>query len=148
MAAEFVKDGQVLATFGELHPLAAEKCGVKKTVYGFLFSVPVLEKFYTTGADYQKISKLPASDRDLAILVPAALTNEEVRAVIEKAAGPALESLTLFDLYQGEQVPEGKKSMAYSLSFRDPQKTLTDKEVDAWIADIVAALEAAECKLR
>ena len=148
VAAEFVKDGQVLATFGELHPLAAEKCGVKKTVYGFLFSVPVLEKFYTTGADYQKISKLPASDRDLAILVPTALTNEDVRAVIEKAAGPALESLTLFDLYQGEQVPEGKKSMAYSLSFRDPQKTLTDKEVDAWIADIVAALEAAECKLR
>ena len=148
VSAEFVKDGEVIATFGELHPAAAEKCGVKKTVYGFLFSVPVLEKFYNDGADYQKISKLPTSERDLAILVPEALTNEELETVIRGAAGEYLETLTLFDLYQGEQVPEGKKSMAYSLAFRDPKKTLTDKEVDGWIENIIAALEKIDCKLR
>ena len=117
-------------------------------MYGFFFSVPVLTRFYNDGADYEKIAKFPANDRDIAVLVPEELTNEEVAAVIRRAGGPCLESVRLFDLYQGEQVPEGKKSMAYALSFRDPAKTLTDKEVDAWMADIVKALEAIRCALR
>lgn len=148
VSAEFVKDGEILARFGELHPAAAEKCGLKKTVYGFFFSVPTLQKFYNTGADYEKLSKFPANERDLAILVPECLSNEQVEALIMKKAGADLESLKLFDLYQGEQVPEGKKSMAYNLTFRDSARTLTDKEVDEWIAAIVKELESAECCLR
>lgn len=148
VSAEFVKDGEILARFGELHPAAAEHQGLKKTVYGFFFQVPVLDRFYTTGADYEKIPKFPASVRDLAILVPEALTNEEVEDAIIRAGSRYLEALRLFDLYQGEQVPEGFKSMAYSLSFRDPAKTLTDKDVDAWIGDIVKALESMQCSLR
>lgn len=148
VSAEFVKDGEILARFGELHPAVADKCGIKKTVYGFFFSVPTLEKFYFTGADYEKIPKFPASERDLAILVPVALTNEQVEQTIINAGGKHLESLRLFDLYQGEQVPDGFKSMAYSLAFRDPAKTLTDADVDAWIADIVKALEGIQCSLR
>lgn len=148
VSAEFMKDGEVLAVFGELHPAAAEKCGLKKTVYGFFFSVPVLAKFYRDGADYEKIAKFPANERDIAVLAPEELTNEEVADVIRRAGGPCLESVRLFDLYQGEQVPEGKKSMAYALSFRDSSRTLTDKEVDAWMADIVKALETIRCTLR
>ena len=148
VSAEFVKDGKVLAIFGELHPLAADRCGLKKTVYGFQFSVPVLEAFYDDGADYEKIPKFPASMRDLAILVPEGMSNEEVENCITAAGTKYLESLRLFDLYQGEQVPEGYKSMAYSLAFRDPERTLTDKDVDHWIEHVVEALEAIHCTLR
>ncbi len=148
VSAEFVKDGKVLAAFGELHPLAADQCGLKKVVYGFQFSIPVLEAFYNDGADYEKIPKFPASDRDLAVLVPEAMTNEEVEQIITAAGGEYLESLRLFDLYQGEQVPDGYKSMAYSLAFRDPAKTLTDKDVDQWIDAIVKALKEKNCTLR
>lgn len=148
VSAEFVRDGKVLARFGELHPAAAEACGLKKSTWGFFFSVPVLTDFYDGGADYEKIPRFPANERDLAILVPEDLTNEKVEEVIINAGSRCLESLRLFDLYQGEQVPEGYKSMAYSLVFRDPSRTLTDKEVDAWIADIVSALEGIHCSLR
>lgn len=148
IAAEFVKDGKILATFGELHPVVAENAGLKKAVYAFLFSIPTLMEFYDDGADYEKIPKFPGSQRDLAILVPEALTNEKVEETIINAGSKYLEGLQLFDLYQGEQVPDGYKSMAYNLAFRDPAKTLVDAEVDAWIADIVKALEAIDCKLR
>ena len=148
VSAEFVKDGKILAVFGELHPLAADRCGIKKTVYGFQFSIPVLQEFYSVGADYEKIPKFPASERDLAILVPESMTNEEVEDVILASGGKYLESLRLFDLYQGEQVPEGCKSMAYSLAFRDPARTLTDKDVDAWVEGIVKALQEKKCELR
>lgn len=148
VSAEFVKDGEILARFGELHPVVAERCELKKSAWGFTFSVPVLAKFYSDGADYEKIPRFPANERDLAILVPEDLTNEEVEEVIINAGSACLESLRLFDLYQGEQVPAGYKSMAYALVFRDAKKTLTDKEVDAWIADIVKALEGIHCTLR
>lgn len=148
VSAEFVKDGEILARFGELHPVVAERCELKKSAWGFTFSVPVLTKFYSDGADYEKIPRFPANERDLAILVPEDLTNEQVEEVIINAGSACLESLRLFDLYQGEQVPAGYKSMAYALVFRDPAKTLTDKEVDAWIADIVKALEGIHCSLR
>lgn len=79
VSAEFVRDGQVLARFGELHPAAAEACGLKKSTWGFFFSVPVLTDFYDGGADYEKIPRFPANERDLAILVPEDLTNERWR---------------------------------------------------------------------
>jgi len=80
--------------------------------------------------------------------VPEELTNDEVEEIIRKAGGRHLETLRLFDLYQGEQVKEGCKSMAYNLTFRAEDRTLTDKEVDQWIEKIVKALEKANITLR
>lgn len=148
ISAEFIKDEEVLARFGELHPVVSEKYELKKSVYGFMFSIPVLSRFWKEGADYQKISRYPTNERDLAILVPEGLSNAQVEEVIINAGSSCLESLRLFDLYQGEQVPDGYKSMAYSLVFRDTARTLTDKEVDLWIADIVQGLEKINCTLR
>lgn len=148
VSAEFVKDGVVLARFGELHPVVSEAYELKKSTYGFMFSVPALIPFWKEGADYEKISRYPANERDLAILVPETLTHEQVEEAIINGGSSCLESVRLFDLYQGEQVPDGYKSMAYALSFRDSDRTLTDKEVDAWIADIVKSLESIHCTLR
>ncbi len=148
ISADFVKDGQILATFGELHPAVLDKWGIKKDVYGFLIHVPELMPFIDATIDYKKIPKFPASERDLSMQVPVKYTDKEVEEIIKKAAGKHLETLRLFDLYQGEQVQAGFKSMAYNLAFRAPDRTLTDAEVDQWIEKIVKALSEEGITLR
>lgn len=148
VSADFVKDGKVIASFGEMHPAALTNFGVKRTVFAVFLSIPALDPFITDSVRYEKIPKFPASARDLAILVPAELSNQQVEEIIRKHAGRHLEELRLFDLYQGEQVPEGYKSMAYNLSFRVADHTLTDEEVDGWIKKIVKALNENNCTLR
>ena len=148
ISADFIKDGKVLMSFGQLHPAVLDKWGIKKEVYGFVIFVPHLMGLVDETIDYTKIPKFPASQRDLSLLVPVHCSNDEVEDIIRKAGGKHLEMLRLFDLYQGEQVKEGFKSMAYNLTFRAEDRTLTDKEVDQWIEKIVKALEKAEITLR
>lgn len=148
ISAEFVKEGKVLASFGELHPLVQEQWHMKKTVYGFVIFIKNLLSLGHTAVSYHKIPKFPASERDLAIVVPDTLSHAEIESVIYRAGGSLLESLCLFDLYQGEQVPKGCKSMAYNLHFRAMDRTLTDKEVDGWIEQIIKALAEIHAELR
>ena len=148
VSADFVKDGKVLVSFGELHPAVLDNFDIKQKVYGFSMSLSELNAYISGEVAFQPIPKFPASARDLAILVPEELSDADVEAIITKRGGKHLESLTLFDLYQGKQVPEGYKSMAYSLAFRAPDRTLTDSDVDTWIKKIVDDLEKNGCKLR
>ena len=148
VSADFVKDGKVLVSFGELHPAVLDNFDIKQKVYGFSMSLSELNDYISDEVAFQPIPKFPASARDLAILVPEELSDADVEAIITKRGGKHLESLTLFDLYQGKQVPEGYKSMAYSLAFRAPDRTLTDFDVDTWIKKIVDDLEKNGCKLR
>ena len=148
VSADFVKDGKVLVSFGELHPAVLDNFDIKQKVYGFSMSLSELNDYISGEVAFQPIPKFPASARDLAILVPEELYDADVEAIITKRGGKHLESLTLFDLYQGKQVPEGYKSMAYSLAFRAPDRTLTDSDVDTWIKKIVDDLEKNGCKLR
>ena len=148
VSADFVKDGKVLVSFGELHPAVLDNFDIKQKVYGFSMSLSELNDYISDEVAFQPIPKFPASARDLAILVPEELSDADVEAIITKRGGKHLESLTLFDLYQGKQVPEGYKSMAYSLAFRAPDRTLTDSDVDTWIKKIVDDLEKNGCKLR
>ena len=80
--------------------------------------------------------------------MPEYLSNEAVENIILQAGTEHLEKLVLFDLYQGKQVPDGFKSMAYNLSFRAENRTLTDKEVELWIKNIIVALEKEKATLR
>lgn len=148
VSADFVKEGKVLVSFGELHPAVLDNFDIKQKVYGFSMSLSELNDYISGEVAFQPIPKFPASARDLAILVPEELSDADVEAIITKRGGKHLESLTLFDLYQGKQVPEGYKSMAYSLAFRAPDRTLTDSDVDTWIKKIVDDLEKNGCKLR
>lgn len=148
VSADFVKDGKVLVSFGELHPAVLDNFDIKQKVYGFSMSLSELNDYISGEVAFQPIPKFPASARDLAILVPEELSDADVEAIITKRGGKHLESLTLFDLYQGKQVPEGYKSMAYSLAFRALDRTLTDSDVDTWIKKIVDDLEKNGCKLR
>ena len=84
----------------------------------------------------------------IAVLVPEQLSNENIENIIRQAGNKHLEKLYLFDLYQGKQVPAGFKSMAYRLSFRASDRTLTDAEVDNWIETIVISLGKVNVVLR
>lgn len=148
ISADFVKDGKVLMSFGEMHPAVLDKWGIKKNVYGFVIFIPHLMNFIDETIDYKKIPKFPASDRDLSLLVPFKYSNSDVMEIIRRSAGKHLELLRLFDLYQGEQVKEGYKSMAFNLTFRAEDRTLTDGEVDTWIEHIVKELGKADIVLR
>lgn len=148
ISARFVKSGVTLITFGEFHPRVLDLWGIKEKVYGFVLSIPDILPLISNVTDYHKIPKFPAVERDLAILVPEYLSNEAVENIILQAGIEHLEKLVLFDLYQGKQVPDGFKSMAYNLSFRAEDRTLTDKEVELWIKNIIAALEKEKATLR
>ena len=148
ISADFVKDGKVLMSFGQIHLAVTDKWDIKKEIYGFVIFMPHILKLMDETIDYTRIPKFPASSRDLSLLVPAKFTNDEVEDIIRKAGGKHLELLRLFDLYQGEQVKEGYKSMAYNLTFRAEDRTLTDKEVDSWIDKIVKALDKEGITLR
>ena len=86
------------------------------------------------------LPRFPAVARDLAVVVPEQVTAAELLGTIRGAAGPLLESLTAFDEYRGEQVAEGSKSVAIALTFRSPERTLTDAEVDALMGGIRSTL--------
>ncbi|MFR6110627.1 MAG: hypothetical protein ACLUIQ_03895 [Dialister invisus] len=137
----------ILARFGELHPAVLDKWNIKRIVYGFTISLPdimILQELRLT----IKIPKFPSAERDLAVLVPEQLSNENIENIIRQAGNKHLEKLYLFDLYQGKQVPAGFKSMAYRLSFRASDRTLTDAEVDNWIETIVISLGKVNVVLR
>lgn len=148
ISAEFVKDDLVLAVFGEIHPKVLDNLGIKEKVYGFEMSLKTLDKYSSEEVRYEKIAKYPAVERDLAMLVPKNKSHEYIENIIRNSAGKNLESLVLFDLYQGEQVENGYKSMAYSLKFRLKDRTLTDEEVNGWIKNVIEELSKDGISLR
>ncbi|UCH33993.1 MAG: phenylalanine--tRNA ligase subunit beta [Armatimonadota bacterium] len=93
-------------------------------------------------AQSRRLSRYPAVRRDIALIIPGGVTATEVEQVIAGHAGDNLERVDLFDVYRGQQVPRGYKSIAYSLAFRHPERTLTDEEVDGALTNIRDALRA------
>uniref|UniRef100_UPI0025E5D4FC phenylalanine--tRNA ligase subunit beta n=1 Tax=uncultured Megasphaera sp. TaxID=165188 RepID=UPI0025E5D4FC len=148
-AARFVKDGNVLADFGELHPKAVDNYDVAGPVYVFEMHMDAILPLVNLLPDYHKVAKFPASSRDLAFLAPLATANGDIVKVIKEDGGDNLEAVHLFDMYTGKQVPRGYKSLAYSLVFRSEEGTLTDADIQAPVDAIVKDLkEKFGCELR
>ncbi|MDR3121453.1 MAG: phenylalanine--tRNA ligase subunit beta [Clostridiales bacterium] len=140
--------GKDAGAFGELHPDVAEEFGTPERTYAGCLSLEAVYEAADLSRSYTRLPKFPPVPRDLALLVDGGVTSGELIRVMKKAAGSLLETIDIFDVYTGKQVPEGKKSMAYSLLFRAEDRTLTDEEVGALVAKIVAALAAAGAELR
>jgi phenylalanyl-tRNA synthetase beta chain len=87
------------------------------------------------------ISKFPAVQRDLAMIVPKQLQYEEVEKTVQKIKPDTLQEIKLFDIFESEKLGSGKKSMAINFTFSDEEKTLTDKEIDGWMNRIMITLE-------
>lgn len=139
--ALFKKGKEVIAAVGELHPKIAENMGITKKCYIFDMDVDVLMKYMSKKITIEQLPKFPGITRDLAMLVDANVTEAEIERVISKNAGNLFKGVTLFDVYTGKQVEEGKKSIAFTMQFQSNERTLTDKEVDEAFQNILAAVQ-------
>ncbi len=125
---------------GELHPQIATNYGIGTKVYLSVIDMPALIEYADLVKEYQPLPKFPAVTRDIAMVVKETVTVKEIEKVIQKHAGQYLESITLFDVYQGKQIEKGLKSVAYSITFRATDKTLVDQDVTEAMKEIVDSL--------
>jgi len=139
--AIFKKGREVLATVGEVHPQVLDALSISKKTYIFELDVEVLMKYAAESVHYQALPKYPAISRDLAMLVADDISAGDIEKIIMKNAGNLLVDLRLFDLYNGEQIEKGQKSLAFSLQFQSNTKTLTDAEVDPYYNAVLKKLE-------
>ncbi len=139
--ANLVKDGKKIGVFGEVHPTVSKNFGVDTRVYICELDLNTLISFYSDSVKYKQLPKYPAVSRDIAMLIDDNINVSKIEKIIKKNAGNILEGYTLFDVYKGSQIPEGKKSVAYSVTFRADDRTLTDDEISAVFDKILAGLK-------
>jgi phenylalanyl-tRNA synthetase beta chain len=138
--AAVVMDGRQLGYIGELHPTVTAGARVEGRLVAFEIDVePVLAAARTPRS--QPLPRFPSVERDLAVVVDDTVAAGAVLAAIKESAGDLLEQVRAFDEYRGAQVAEGHKSVAFTLTFRSPERTLTDAEVDRVMAEIKLGLE-------
>ncbi len=138
----------VLATFGEVHPTVAAAYDLDTRVYVGEVDLSVLFGIETPRILYKALPRFPAVERDLALLCDNTMPVAAIEKIIRKAGGKILESVALFDVYQGAQIEAGKKSVAYSLKFRSPERTLADEDIDPVLNKIFKKLSENGCILR
>ncbi|EAX48261.1 ferredoxin-fold anticodon-binding [Thermosinus carboxydivorans Nor1] len=147
--AVFVKDGDRLAVVGEAHPRVLDAFGLNRPVYLFEITAEILLKHAVPIPAYQPLPRFPAIVRDLAVVLASDISVDRVTRAIWESGGPLLADVKLFDVYTGEQVPKGSRSLAFSLTFRAGDRTLTDSEVEVYYKEIVLYLERTlDAKLR
>lgn len=130
-AAQMLSGGDVVGWVGEIHPLAADAFEAAAPVVAFELDMAVLERAARPARDYVDVPQFPAVARDAAFVVDESVTNEKLMQCMTSAGGKLLEGVQLFDVYRDEErIGAGKKSMAYSLTYRAADRTLTSEEVD------------------
>lgn len=137
--AAILLNGEVVGFVGQLHPQTAKDYGIPETYVAEL-NLTAVEAGLKPNPSFQEITKFPAVSRDMALLLPAETSHKEVVAAIESAGVKRLTSIKLFDVYAGANIEAGKKSMAYSLTFQNPEASLTDEEVARFMEKISKAL--------
>ena len=127
--------GDRLGNFGQLHPLLRQERGLPDAVYAFELDLDVmldaLDQDERLTPRFQAYSTYPAADRDIAFFAPVKVSVAEIERTTQKAAGTLLESVQVFDEYQGASVPEGQRSLAFRLVYRASDRTLVDEEVES-----------------
>jgi phenylalanyl-tRNA synthetase beta chain len=132
--------GTPIGLMGMVHPDAEESWDLRETFY-FELDLGVLAPLADGKTVYRPLPRYPSVERDLAVVVDLAVPAGEIRKAILAAAGDLAESVRIFDVYQGEQVPPGKKSVAFSIVYRAPDRTLTDEEVNVRHESVFSALQ-------
>lgn len=139
-AALMVRNKKV-GVFGEVHPDVTENYGINVNCYVAELDLDSLFEASTTVKSYKPLPKFPAVTRDIALLCDDSILVAEIEKTIRKAGGNLVEKVQLFDIYKGAQIPEGKKSIAYAIAYRDEKKTLEDKDISKVHDKILKALE-------
>ena len=133
-------DGVEIGVMGQIHPLVARSYGMDTEVYCAELNFTAMLELMLPDATYVPLPKYPAVSRDLALVCDEAVTVAQAETVIAEAAGKLLRDVKLFDIYRGTGVPEGKKSMAFSLELRADDRTLTDADSESVTTRVLAAL--------
>ena len=146
--ANIIYDGTVVGYLGEVHPDVADIYGIGERAYIAVIDMPEIVARATFDRKYEGIAKFPAVNRDLSMVVPKNIMVGQIEEVIEKNGGAHLESYSLFDLYEGAQIKQGFKSVAYSITFRAKDRTLEESDISKAMDKILAGLEAMGIELR
>jgi len=137
----FAADGTLLGTFGELHPTVRKNCGISAAAAAVELNFDRLLACRAPEAQYQPLPRFPAVLRDLAVVCEEKITVRQLSECIQEAGGKLLREVDFFDVYRGNPIPEGSKSVAFSLSFRKEESSLTDSEIEPCMKQILTALE-------
>ena len=146
--ASILYKGEVLGYLGEVHPMVCANYDLKGKVYVAVLDMPNVIPFTTYDRKYEGIAKFPAVTRDISMVVPKDILAGDIEKMLAQRGGKILESYRLFDIYEGEQIEAGYKSMAYALSFRDKTKTLQEEEVAGAMKKIMNGLTSLGIELR
>ncbi|MBQ4119324.1 MAG: phenylalanine--tRNA ligase subunit beta [Clostridia bacterium] len=141
-------NNKACAVFGQVHPAVAESYGIDCPVFVAEIKLDVLLAIEKRKTVYKPLPKFPAVERDFAVLVDKEIPVGTLERAISSGAGRLLEKIELFDIYEGAQIPEGKKSVAFSVYLRSADSTLTDKEIEEISGKIIKKLEAVGAELR
>lgn len=146
--ANIVYAGEVIGYLGEIHPTVMDNYNIGERTYVAVLDMPAIYGKTTFDRKYEGIAKYPAVNRDISMVMPKDILVGQVEEVIRKKGGNLLESYNLFDIYEGSQIKEGYKSVAYSVSFRAKDRTLADNEVQEIMDKILKALGELGIELR
>mgnify|MGYP001052252114 FL=1 len=148
VSAYYTVNGVTIANYGELHPQVVKNFDLSGKVYMFEIDLEAVLSIIVPPFRYQSFSKFPGTSRDLAIVAPVSVTSGDIVALIKEHGGEYLESVSIFDVYEGEHIEAGYRSLAYNLQFRSMEGTLNDEDIDGAIQAIIDALATKNCKLR
>ena len=146
--AKMMKGKMELGIIGQIHPEVGDNYNIKADVYVAVINMDILTMVASFDRKYEGVAKFPASTRDLSMVMDKEIFVAQIERTIQKCGGKILESCELFDVYEGEQVGEGKKSVAYSLSFRAKDRNLESAEVDKAVEKILDGLRKLGIELR
>ena len=138
--ANIVVGDKILGTIGELHPTVMENYDLNKRCYCGELDFSILLKLSQLEKSYEPLAKYPSITRDFAIVVDKTILAKQIEDIIKSKGGDILESFKLFDVYEGDQIGENLKSVAYTITYRDKKRTLTDEEADSVHNSILAKI--------
>jgi phenylalanyl-tRNA synthetase beta chain len=140
--------GEELGYLGEVHPEVCDNYGIGTKVYVAVLDMPKIVPLATFDRKYEGIAKFPAVSRDISMVVPKNVMVGQIEHVISQRGGKILEGYSLFDIYEGSQIKEGYKSVAYSITFRAKDRTLEEADVSSAMKKILNGLEQLGIELR
>ena len=146
--ANILYEDQLIGYLGEVHPEVCDNYDLKTRAYVAVLDIPAILPYATFDRKYEGIAKYPAVLRDISMVVPKSVLAGQIEAVIAQRGGKILEDYRLFDIYEGDQIKDGYKSMAYSITFRAKDRTLEEADVTGAMKKILYGLEGMGIELR
>lgn len=146
--ADIVKDDSVIGIVGEIHPNVCSEFGIGEKTYVAVLDFNVICANSVTEKSYKPLPKFPATTRDIAVVCKKDISVAQIEDIITENSGNILESVKLFDVYSGEQIPSDCVSLAFALAYRADDRTLSDEEIDAKMKKIIKALTKIGASIR